>query len=85
MRPAWAARMAALLKPGGVLCTLMFPVAPVEGGPPFRVDEAAYDAVLNPVGLRRTWTMPVPSELSHPARQGKEIIAKWEKVGVPAL
>ncbi|KAI7880701.1 S-adenosyl-L-methionine-dependent methyltransferase [Lichtheimia hyalospora FSU 10163] len=35
MRPQWAARMAEIIKPGGVLIALMFPLEEKEGGPPF--------------------------------------------------
>lgn len=35
MRPQWASRMAEIIKPGGVLVALMFPLEEKEGGPPF--------------------------------------------------
>jgi len=35
MRPAWAKRMAELIRPGGILICLMFPISNHVGGPPF--------------------------------------------------
>lgn len=37
MRPQWGARMAEIIKPGGTLIALMFPIEEKEGGPPFPV------------------------------------------------
>lgn len=37
MRPKWAARMAEIIKPGGTLVALIFPIVEKKGGPPFAV------------------------------------------------
>ncbi|KAI8379910.1 S-adenosyl-L-methionine-dependent methyltransferase [Choanephora cucurbitarum] len=40
MRPAWGKRYAEIMRKGGVLITLMYPIDGHEGGPPFAVDES---------------------------------------------
>lgn len=37
MRPQWSARMAEIVRPGGTLVALMFPLVEKKGGPPFAV------------------------------------------------
>ncbi|KAL8277751.1 hypothetical protein RQP46_009873 [Phenoliferia psychrophenolica] len=49
MRPAWAEAYAGLIRQGGVLITMMWPiVGDREGGPPFSVSEEAYREALSP-------------------------------------
>jgi hypothetical protein len=55
-REKWAARYAALLKPGGTLVSLVFPIFPddhamARGGPPFGLTPAAVRALLEPLGF----------------------------------
>jgi len=58
MRSSWGERTASLIKPGGRLLTLAFPIAPEElaldpaaNGPPFPVCERAYRDALEAHGL----------------------------------
>ncbi|KAJ3400864.1 hypothetical protein HDV05_000791, partial [Chytridiales sp. JEL 0842] len=49
LRPRWAARMAELIIPGGLLITYMFPLRPEdEKGPPFALSEKVYEDLLAP-------------------------------------
>ena len=76
-RGEWGAQMAALVRPGGHLFCLQFPLADLPGrapndftvGPPFRLTPAMYDAVLD---LGRTFEVVESGEidpaLSHPRR-----------------
>jgi SAM-dependent methyltransferase len=40
-RPDWAQRYADIIKPGGVLICLIFPIVEKEGGPPYAVTPEA--------------------------------------------
>ena len=80
MRGRWGERTAALVKPGGRLLTLAFPLAPDETaldpaakGPPFPVCERAYSAALEKHGLVKE-SGPYRSELS--AREA-EMVLWW--------
>jgi methyl halide transferase len=48
LRPDWAKQMNKLVKLGGYLVTLIYPIAPApyEGGPPHYVQPEHYDEVL---------------------------------------
>lgn len=54
-RKDWAKAWAGLIKPGGELVTLIFPVDPAkprDEGPPFPVTVDLYNELLKPVGTR---------------------------------
>lgn len=77
MRQAWAARMAAIIKPGGSLICLVFPVdptRPIDQGPPFPLtpelvsDLLAHD--FEAVSMEKV-------EVSNPGREGKEWLGRW--------
>ena len=56
-RKAWAQRYRKLIKPGGQLVTLMFPVDANKDrneGPPFPLTPELYDELLQPEGMQRT-------------------------------
>jgi SAM-dependent methyltransferase len=85
LREAWARQAHALLRPGGELVTLIYPVlappgqlpaGPIEG-PPFALDPYAVRALLAPwfeeIELR-------PAEQSHPARGGREWLGRWRRI-----
>eukprot|EP00252_Welwitschia_mirabilis_P001315 TRINITY_DN1119_c0_g1_i3.p1 TRINITY_DN1119_c0_g1~~TRINITY_DN1119_c0_g1_i3.p1 ORF type:complete len:261 (+),score=20.54 TRINITY_DN1119_c0_g1_i3:84-785(+) len=77
MRPAVAKRFAELLKPGGELLTLMFPLDDHEGGPPYAVSVEVYEELLRPLGF-----IPTSVEDNHLAvesRKGREKIGRWKK------
>ncbi|XP_052207582.1 probable thiol methyltransferase 2 [Diospyros lotus] len=78
MRSAWASQMQALLKPGGELITLMFPISDHVGGPPYKVSVADYEEVLHPMGFRAISV--VENELAVGPRRGREKLGRWKKV-----
>ncbi|EPS63916.1 hypothetical protein M569_10868, partial [Genlisea aurea] len=51
-RSLWGVKMSELLKPGGELITLIYPIDEHEGGPPYKVSVADYEEVLHPVGFQ---------------------------------
>ena len=82
LRAAWGQRTAALLRPGGRLLTLAFPLAddaaaadPAVPGPPHAVSLAEYTRALAPWGMRLL-SGPAPHPLSlRPA----EAVVWWTK------
>ena len=73
-RDAWAARMGQLVKPGGNLVTLMFPLdGDRAGGPPFSVSKADYLDRLEPLFAVES-VEDVPAAASHPERGGREAL-----------
>jgi SAM-dependent methyltransferase len=84
-RAGWGTRMATLLRPGGSLLTLAFPLAPDEvaadpmaAGPPHPVSIAEYRRVLEPHGFTIT-AGPRPSAMSVAARAGTESVVWWRR------
>ena len=77
-RDAWAARMGRLVKPGGNLVALMFPLdGDRAGGPPFSVSKADYlDRLVH--GSEPLFAVEavedVPAAASHPERGGREAL-----------
>lgn len=75
--PAWAAKMAELVRPGGVLAGLYY-FDDNTRGPPFGTDQATLDALLVPAfGLGET--REVPAEESLPVFRGREHWQVWER------
>lgn len=83
MREEWGKRMSSLLKPGGKLLTLVFPIDETKAfdltaeGPPFPVSVAAYEKVLSCHGIRKL--SETASEASVSPRREKELVVWWEK------
>lgn len=85
-RGEWAAKMAELVKPGGVLVTLQYPLLPPPGrraddfatGPPFLLTTALYDELLGEAFVKEDGA-PVPAEQSEPRRAGAEAWALWRR------
>uniref|UniRef100_A0A061QZZ2 S-adenosyl-l-methionine-dependent methyltransferase n=1 Tax=Tetraselmis sp. GSL018 TaxID=582737 RepID=A0A061QZZ2_9CHLO len=82
LRRAWADSWAKLLKPGGSLVVLQFPMSdqPSSTGPPWNVSDSAYEEVLATAGFQRVFHEKVKAELSHPSRAGREVMAVWRKL-----
>lgn len=82
-RIAWAKRMAALIKPGGTLVTVMFPCiekAP-DDGPPFAVSNDAYKAVLVDYFKQLDdGPRPLTEGQAHEGREGITMWCKWERL-----
>ncbi|KAK9997709.1 hypothetical protein SO802_022395 [Lithocarpus litseifolius] len=77
MRLAWAQRIRDILKPGGELITLMFPISDHVGGPPFKVSISDYEEVLLPMGFRAVSI--VDNELAIGPRKGREKLGRWKR------
>ena len=77
-RPAWAEQMRALLRPGGQLVQIVFPItdAPLDQGPPFALRPEHLEELLEP-GWERLELREV--ERSHPGREGKEWLGRWRR------
>ncbi|KAG0340559.1 hypothetical protein BG004_006356 [Podila humilis] len=75
-RPAWAARMAEIIaKKDGVLITLMYPLGPREGGPPYTVSVDTYHSFLD----SNFECLLVDDCTSFAARAGHEKIGVWRR------
>lgn len=79
VRQDWANKMAALVAPGGELCTIMFPLeddstkfayGPNGDTPPFRVTVQDYTSILEPLGFENFLLEKLSPELAHPGRNG---------------
>jgi len=76
-REAWAARMAEIIKPGGELICLVFPVdptRPVDQGPPFPLTP---DLVAGLVAKDFEAVSMEAVVVSNPGREGKEWLGRW--------
>ncbi|KAI8815363.1 S-adenosyl-L-methionine-dependent methyltransferase [Cladochytrium replicatum] len=81
LRPKWGSRMLDLLKPGGYLICIMYPLSPKDSvleGPPFPVWFEAYEDVLSP-GFELVEQIEVDSHESHERRKGRENMCIWRK------
>jgi len=74
-RQAWAEATTNYIAPGGHLLTLMFPLVPKLGGPPFSLTEQIYHDLLDKT-FDLVWVKDIRSEEK---RQGKERLALWKK------
>lgn len=73
-RKAWAQRWRALIKPGGQLATLIFPVDPSrdkDQGPPFPVTPELYTELLTPEGAH----IPLNTLLRTRELQGSKLVS----------
>lgn len=80
VREDWARKMAAIIVPGGELCTIMFPIGEKEGGPPFKVSMDDYKNLLEPLGFESFRMEMLPSDMCHPGRDG---ITTFDGIGAP--
>ncbi|KAI9001217.1 thiol methyltransferase 1 [Trametes punicea] len=78
MRPAWAKQMSKLVKPGGFLITLVFPILPyTDVGPPFYVRPEHYEEVLDSGWEKVLDKVPENTLESH---VGKERMLVWKRL-----
>jgi SAM-dependent methyltransferase len=78
-RPEYFRVLCRLLRPGGWLVGLFFPLStePPVSGPPFPVQEAEVVALATQAGLRlQSRQLPLTS---HPARLGREVLLMFQK------
>lgn len=76
LRPLWGSQMANLIKPGGELFTLIFPIMEKPDGPPFAVSFDAYKSVLDAYFENIELAM-LPEELCHVDRVNKSGVGRW--------
>jgi len=77
LREAWVNKMKELLHDDGELVTLIFPVREDDGeGPPFAMSPDLVRDLVTP-DFEQVYLEPVTC--SHPARMGKEWLARWKK------
>ena len=77
-RPEWGRQMNALVKPGGFLITLIYPIKPpTEEGPPFFVRPEHYVEILE-----KDWEKVIDRipEESHESHSGQEHLVVWKKL-----
>ncbi|THH33790.1 hypothetical protein EUX98_g404 [Antrodiella citrinella] len=78
-RPEWGRRMSELVRKGGYLITLVFPIDPPRDyGPPFFVRPAHYDPVLAEHGWEKVYDK-IP-EKSAEAHVNRERMVVWKKL-----
>lgn len=85
LRSQWGARTASLIKPGGRLLTLAYPLAteemasnPEASGPPFPVSISQYRLALEPHGIKLEGE-PYKSDLTVANRAENQMVAWWVK------
>ncbi len=76
-REAYADLVDRLLKPGGILIALLFPIWEHSGGPPFAVSPTEFDALFKSRGFRLV-QHEVPDDSVKP-RRGIEVLAIYQK------
>ena len=76
-RAEYAEVIRTVLKPGGLLIAIFFPMDGRDGGPPFAVTEEEIDALFSPHFERVLSEAP---ELSVSPRAGKETLMIWRKM-----
>lgn len=76
LRPAYARAAASLLKPGGILLGLFFPLQTDKPGPPFQVSREEIEKLFSPYFELR---FEEPRESIKP-RAGREIVGIFRKV-----
>ena len=77
MRLDWAKAMRNLVHEDGELITLVYPIGEYEGGPPYAMSTKLVTELLEKEGFKQKELYQVPETLSHPARAGREYIARW--------
>lgn len=90
-RARWAEQMGKLLKSGGILFCLEFPLGPYgethpkdqpldyTKGPPFLLTKNLYHTLLEPVGFECIEEKDIDPALSFPKRAGVEAVSIWRK------
>lgn len=83
MRAAWGKAYGRLIRPGGVLIALMWPVEASRDrsvGPPFPIEPEDYDKALAPAGFVREHVSKVPDDVSVERRRGLEMVGIYRRV-----
>lgn len=78
-RSEWAAQMSRLVRPGGEIVSLVFPIGNFEGGPPFALSTSIVESLLEPVGFEKVSLTEVPE--AQWARGKPEFLYRWKRSG----
>jgi methyl halide transferase len=79
-RPEWGRQMNSLVKSGGFLITLVYPIKPfTEDGPPFFIRPEHYVEILEDTGNWEKVIDMIPVE-SHESHIGLEHLVVWKKL-----
>ncbi|PPQ67341.1 hypothetical protein CVT26_007262 [Gymnopilus dilepis] len=78
-RADWAKQMAKLIRPGGYLITIVYPLVPYfePTGPPYWIKLEHYEELLNSNFVKVLDKVP---EKSSPSHQGRERLVVWKKI-----
>jgi len=80
LRPSWGSQMTYLVKRGGYLVTLMWPMdGDRPNGPPYSINSNDYIEVLQGNSVSKPWTKVYDEPTSTPDRKGTERIAVWKR------
>ena len=82
IREYWAQKMSDIIRVGGELLTLIYPIDEHEGGPPFKVSLELVRDLLLPVGFEQMELRMLPDELCHPGREGRSGIGRWRRISI---
>lgn len=78
MREDWGRQMGKLVKPGGILITIAYPMRPFnETGPPYYIRPDHYDA---PLGEYFDKLLDKVPDKSSPNHEGEERLLIWRRV-----
>lgn len=89
IRIDWAKKMGEIIKPGGLLLTLIFPIwsEPTSGGPPFEVSLKLLEDLLIPEGFECVELRMLEKALCHRGRDGGDEgkgpfsgVGRWRKL-----
>ncbi|KAI9303187.1 S-adenosyl-L-methionine-dependent methyltransferase [Cunninghamella echinulata] len=75
LRNDWANRYKEIIKSGGTLICLMFPLEEREGGPPFSLSVECYNGLLS----ANFDLVFIKDAVGHESRLGKEKISVWKR------
>ncbi|KAI9026516.1 S-adenosyl-L-methionine-dependent methyltransferase [Phycomyces nitens] len=75
MRPQWASRYAEIIRPGGVLIALQYPLDGHEGGPPYSLTPEIYKELLSDFKL-----IYLADAVGHESRIGYEKMSVWKRI-----
>ncbi|EDQ86113.1 uncharacterized protein MONBRDRAFT_11246 [Monosiga brevicollis MX1] len=74
---AWARQMRALLRPGGLLVTVIFPIVDKEGGPPFAMSMELVSGLLQGQNFECQHLAMLPDSSCNKGREGITALGLW--------
>jgi len=80
LRPSWGSQMRQLVKKGGYLVALIWPIdGDRPGGPPYSVDVGMYAEALQADVAEGNWTKVLDEDTANEERVGTERIVVWKR------